>query len=72
MTGVGFGTPLAGLLTFVASFSKHALASQHVTATPFVRVFATERRAKSWPFPINLRHNSLPIFNGERQSEGRI
>jgi len=25
MTGVGFGTLLAGLLTFVASFSKHVL-----------------------------------------------
>jgi hypothetical protein len=46
MTGVGFGTLLAGLLTFVASFSKHVLAYQHVTATPFIRVFATERRAK--------------------------
>jgi hypothetical protein len=72
MTSVGLGIPLAGLLTFVASFSKHVLAYQHVTATPFARVFATERRAQSWPFPINLRHNPSPIFNEERQSEGRI
>jgi hypothetical protein len=70
MKWVGFGTLLAGLLTFVASLTQHVLACKHVTATPFVRIVATQRRAKSWPFPINSRHNPSPIITRERQSEG--
>ena len=70
MTGVGFGTLLAGLLTFVASFSKHILAYQHVTDTPFAHVFADEKASQSLAFPAQFA--SLFVANSQtRTPSGR-
>ena len=61
---------MAGLLTFVASFSKHVLVYQHVTDTPFAHVFAHEEASQSLPFPAQFA--SLFVANSQtRTPSGR-
>jgi hypothetical protein len=70
MTGVGFSTLLAGLLTFVASFSKRVLAYQHVTDTPFPNVIADKKASQSLVFPAQFA--SLFVANSQtRTPSGR-
>jgi hypothetical protein len=70
MTGVSFGTLLAGLLTFVASFSKRVLAYQHVTDTPFPNVIADKNASQALSFPAQFA--SLCVANSQtRTPSGR-